>query len=52
MKEYKILGAKNFAHAEQQMNEMAQEGWEVVDTCYYNDFLYRIIITFSREKQI
>ena len=50
MKEYKVIGAKDLKQAEEKMNEMAQEGWEVVDVSYYHGLLISVMITFSREK--
>ena len=34
MKEYNVIGAKDIKQAEEKMNEMAQQGWEVVNTSY------------------
>ena len=51
MKEYKVIGAKNLQQAEEKMNEMAVQGWEVVNTSYYYGMKIVIVITFSREKQ-
>ena len=51
MKEYKLIGAKSIQQAEEKMNEMAQQGWEVVNTSYYYGMKIVIVITFSREKQ-
>ena len=50
MKEYKVVGAKDIKQAEEKMNEMAQQGWEVVNTSYYYGWSIQIVITFVREK--
>ena len=50
MKEYKIVDTKKHL-AERVMNEMAEQGWEVVSTTYYHGGWSPVImITFSREK--
>lgn len=50
MKEYKVIKAKDAERAEELMNEMAQEGWEVVDvTLWYKWDIY-LIVTFARNK--
>ena len=51
MKKYKVVyidegWEEGAAVAEEKMNEMAKEGWEVVNVCGDSDSLY---ITFSRE---
>ena len=51
MKEYKVFGAKSLQKAEDKMNEMAQEGWEVIDTCYFYGLQVCVMVTFAREKQ-
>ena len=50
MKEYKVIGVKSIDEAEKKMNEMAREGWEVVNTSYYYGLKIVIVITFVREK--
>lgn len=51
MKEYKVLGAKDIKQAEEKMNEMAREGWEVVDVSFYYGLKITVMITFARDKQ-
>lgn len=52
MKEYKNLTASNPKKAEQLMNQMAKEGWEVVSTCQWRGFAtLQVLITFSREAK-
>ncbi len=50
MKEYKMMEAF-VDQAEDLMNKMAKEGWEVVSTAYWNMFVAKLLITFSREVQ-
>ena len=45
MKEYKIVEVKR-AKAENVMNDMAKQGWEVVSTTCWGAYL---VITFSKE---
>ena len=48
MKEYKVLeSGKN--EAEDLMNEMARQGWEVVSVNYWNAFKLCLMITFARD---
>lgn len=53
MKEYKVIelrpGQKK--NAEKIMNEMAEQGWEVVSTSYWSFWWISLLITFSREKE-
>ena len=49
MKEYKVVGLSNWKKAEQTINEMAVQGWEVVTVTYYYGFI-TLLITFSRDK--
>ena len=52
MKEYKILKAGNKKKAEELMNQMSQEGWEVVSTCPCRGLLsLKILITFAHEAK-
>ena len=48
MKEYKIVEAKK-KNAEQIMNDMAKQGWEVVSLTYWSMWNVCLLITFSRE---
>lgn len=49
MKEYKVIEvSKN--KAEKTMNDMAEQGWEVVTMTYWNCWKISLLITFSREK--
>jgi len=48
MKEYKILKAKNAKEAERLMNEMSEQGWEVVTMTYWNAWTIHLLITFRR----
>ena len=49
MKEYKIIETtKN--KAEEVMNDMAKQGWEVVSVNFWNMWKVSLMITFSRVK--
>ena len=49
MKEYKIIETtKN--KAEEVMNDMAKQGWEVVSVNFWNMWKVSLMITFSRGK--
>ena len=48
MKEYKIIES-NKKNAEQVMNDMAKQGWEVVSLTYWNMWKVNLMITFSKE---
>ena len=48
MKEYKIVEAKK-KKAEQIMNDMAKQGWEVVSLTYWSYWSVSLLITFSKE---
>lgn len=50
MKEYKVMEAKGAEKAEAVMNEMARDGWEVVNVTYWTNWTTRLVITFTREK--
>ena len=49
MKEYKVVGT-NKKRVEQIMNDMAEQGWEVVAVTFYYGLLTELIVTFSRDK--
>ena len=49
MKEYKAVETKK-SRLEQLMNNMAQQGWEVVDVTYYYGWFVSLIVTFCRDK--
>ena len=49
MKEYKIVETTK-KKAEQVMNDMSSQGWEVVSMTYWNSWKIGLLITFSREK--
>lgn len=49
MKEYKVIEIKK-NKAEQIMNEMAAQGWEVVSMTYWNKWRISLLITFSKDK--
>jgi hypothetical protein len=48
MKEYKVVETKK-KNAEQIMNDMAKQGWEVVSLTYWSAWSICLLITFSRE---
>ena len=52
MKEYKVVEAKGAAKAEAVMNELARDGWEVVNVTYWTNWTTRLVITFSRGKNL
>ncbi len=47
MKEYKIVEATK-KDAENVMNTMAKDGWEVVSVTYWSYWTVKLLITFSR----
>lgn len=49
MKEYKVMEARK-SQAEQLMNDMARQGWEVVSVTYWSYWTIRLLITFARER--
>lgn len=49
MKEYKVMETSK-KKAEQLMNDMAKQGWEVVSVTYWNNFKLCLLITFVRER--
>ena len=50
MKEYKVIETTK-RNAEQLMNEMMQQGWEVVSmTCWRKLVSFSLLITFSKDK--
>ena len=49
-KEYKIVETSK-KKAEQMMNDMAEQGWQVVCMTYWNAWKLCLLITFSREKE-
>lgn len=50
MKEYKVVKAKNTEEAEKVMNEMAQEGWRVVNVAYWANWSVSLVVTFERDQ--
>lgn len=48
MKQYKVVEAPK-RRAEQIMNEMARDGWEVVSVTYWNGWKLCLLITFCKE---
>lgn len=49
MKQYIVRDVDNPKKAEVLMNQMAQQGWEVKATSYWQTSLsYKIVITFER----
>jgi len=48
MKQYKVVTA-NRKNAEQIMNDMARQGWEVVTVTYWANWKLEVLITFSKE---
>jgi len=48
MKEYKVVEVSK-KKAEQTMNDMARQGWEVVSMSYWSGWKLCLLITFSRE---
>lgn len=49
MKQYIVKDVDNPKKAEVLMNQMAQYGWEVKSTCYWQTSLsYKIVITFEK----
>ena len=49
MKEYKVIETKK-NKVERLMNEMAQQGWDVVSVTYYSGWSISLLVTFSRDK--
>ena len=49
MKEYKVIETSK-RNAEQTMNDMARQGWEVISVTYWNAWKVCLLITFAREK--
>ena len=49
MKEYKVVETSKH-RAQQLMNDMAQQGWEVVSMTYWSMWKVSLLITFSRSK--
>ncbi len=49
MKEYKVVEAF-VDQAEDLMNQMAKEGWEVVSVTDWKTFVLKLLIVFAREK--
>lgn len=50
MKSYKVLSVKSTKEAENQMNEMAKQGWEVKAVTFWETAMsYQLVITFERE---
>jgi len=47
MKEYKMIEVSK-RKAERLMNEMAEQGWEVVSVTYWNAWKLCLLITFAR----
>ena len=47
MKEYKLVEVSK-RKAEQLMNEMAEQGWEVVSVSYWNGWKVCLLITLAR----
>ena len=50
MKEYRVIEADK-KNAEEIMNDMAQNGWEVVDVTYWTKWDVCLLITFVRERR-
>ena len=48
-KTYKIVETRK-SHAEQLMNDMAAQGWQVVSVSYWSYWTIRLLITFVRES--
>ncbi|MBQ9329867.1 MAG: DUF4177 domain-containing protein [Oscillibacter sp.] len=49
MKEYKIVETTK-KQAEQVMNDMARQGWEVVSMSYWSYWKISLLIVFAREQ--
>lgn len=49
MKEYKMIEVEK-KDAEEAMNYMAKDGWEVVSVACWNNVKICLLITFSKEK--
>ncbi|MCH5198654.1 MAG: DUF4177 domain-containing protein [Oscillospiraceae bacterium] len=49
MKEYKMIQTEK-NQAEKVMNDMAEEGWEVVTVTFWNYWTVSLLITFFRER--
>lgn len=49
MKEYKLIEIEK-DQAEQLMNDMAKQGWEVVSVNFWSKWKVCLMITFAREK--
>ncbi len=50
MKEYKVEYAKNVKTAEEVMNNLARDGWQVASTALWYKWSVGLVITFEREK--
>ena len=50
MKEYRVIEADK-KNAEEIMNDMAQNGWEVFAVTYWNKWDVCLLITFVRERR-
>ena len=51
MKEYKVITVKEPEDAEIQMNEQAEDGWEVKAVTHWETTMaHRLVITFERSK--
>ncbi len=50
MKEYKVEHAKSEKQAEEIMNALAKEGWQVISTALWYKGRVGLAITFEREK--
>ncbi len=48
LKTYKIIETRK-SRAEQLMNDMAAQGWQVVSVSYWSYWTIRLLITFVRE---
>ncbi len=49
MKEYKLIEVNKKTEAEQIMNDMAKQGWEVAYVTVWQNITVSLLITFSRE---
>ena len=47
--EYRVSKVLKRDEAESYMNEMAQDGWRVVDTVMWANVKFGIVVTFERE---
>ena len=50
MLEYKVMKS-SLDEAEGVMNDMARQGWRVIDVTYWTNWTTGVVVTFEREAQ-